>query len=318
MKTKVLIIKTSILAILLIATYLGASYKTTQGSVDKYYSKFTHKGGSLIIGLSRARDGLSPAVIEREFGDVIHHPVLNFAFEKTQSMFGDVLLKSIKQKIDTTSNNGLFILSVTPGSFFISKKMNDEFSQELDKNTLICKMDDFNKHPNFEYIRKCYSSPLYKTFFNKTNNDELIRVFHDDGWLEFKNESRNYKMTDTRIKTLKKIQYEGYTKMALYEKKSEYRISKFKETITYLQQHGTVILIRMPLDEDFLQLENDFFENFDNRIIEISIAYKVPYFNYTTSKKYKTYDGSHLFSESAKRLTKKICDDIKSHQKSLP
>lgn len=318
MKTKILIVKTSLLAILLIATYLGASYKTTQGSVDKYYSKFTHKGGSLIIGLSRARDGLSPAVIEREFGDAIQYPVLNFAFEKTQSMFGDVLLNAIKQKLDTTSNNGLFIVSVTPGSFLISKKIKDTTNLKVDKGILIEKMSDFNKHPNFEYIRKCYSSPLYKTFFNKTNKDELIQIFHNDGWLEFKQKSRNYKMTDIRIKALKETQYVGYTKMAEYEKKSEYRISKFKETITYLQQYGSVILIRMPLDEDFLKLEYSFFENFDDRMIQISSIYNIPYFNYSRDHNYKTYDGSHLFSESAKKFTKNVCIDIKNYQKNQP
>jgi len=178
-------------------------------------------------------------------------------------------------------------------------------------------MSDFNKHPNFEYIRKCYSNPLYGTFFNKTNN-ELIRIFHDDGWLEFKHESRNYKMTDIRVKALKETQYVGYTKMAEYEKKSEYRISKFKETITYLQQYGSVILIRMPLDEDFLKLENGFFENFDDRMMKISATYNIPYFNYSRDHNYKTYDGSHLFSESAKTFTKNVCIDIKNYQKNQP
>ena len=76
MKTKTLILKISVLATLLVVTYIGLAYKTTQGNVDMYYSKFTHKGGSLIIGLSRARDGISPMIIEQEFNDKISKPNL--------------------------------------------------------------------------------------------------------------------------------------------------------------------------------------------------------------------------------------------------
>lgn len=309
MTVKGLLLKIALLASILGAMYTFTLLKTTQGDVDKYYSKFTHKGGSLIVGLSRVHEGIVPEIIEENFSnDIINRPVLNFGFQKSQAPYGDVLLKAIKNKIDTTKHNGLYILSVSPGSFLISKKSSEK---NLDKNIMLNRMTDFNKSPNFEYIRKCYGKPLYISFLPKKPS---IREIHSDGWMNFKSKIGNYKIKDSHVKLWKKQNLYAFEKVYNYERISDYRISKFKETVSYLKKYGEVILIRMPFDKDFLELENKIWSNFNNDIQQIAEINNIPYFDYSqTNKEYKTYDGSHLFGESAKKFTKQLCDDIKNY-----
>lgn len=313
MKLKTLILKIIILTSLLIVTYIGAVYNIVQGPVDSYYSKFTHKSGSLVVGLSRAIFGVVPSVIEEELGDKINKPVLNFAFDRIQSPYGNVLLNGIKRKIDTTSNNGLFILSVSPASFFISKTIKDNGISDLDEQLGMDKMSDLNSHPNYQYIRRYYSEPLYKGFYNAKSK---IKKPHPDGWLEFQSTlGDSYSVTENQVKFWSEQTYTGYKIVAKNGMKSKYRIAKFIETINFLENYGTVLLVRLPIDKEVIELENSLWPTFNNEMKLIANQNQAKYVNYTvTEKKYKTFDGSHLFGSSAKEFTKTLCDDIKTLQ----
>lgn len=311
MKLKIFIAKISILTILLISTYFIAVRKVTQGPVDHYYSKFTYKSGSIIIGLSRTIFGVAPSVIEREFNN-INKPVLNFGFDRARSPFGETLLNSIKHKIDTSSKNGLYIISVSPASFFITNSKNENAIINMEKG--MDKMTQFNSNPNYEYIRKYYEEPLYKGLYDGKIS---LKKAHKDGWVEFKsNLGGNYSVSEKQIKYWKEETLLGYKQVAENQVKSEYRIKKFNELISFLKKFGSVIIVRLPLDNDFIILENSFWKTFDIDIDIITKKHNIPYFNYSTSdKKYDTFDGSHLFGYSAKEFTKDLCDDIKSYQK---
>ncbi len=313
MKLKLFILKICFLASLLIITYFGFVYNITQTYVDRNYAKFTYKSNSLILGASRAHDGISPKIIEQELNDLVHKPVLNFAFEKSQSSYGAVYLNAIKQKIDTTITNGFFILSVSPGSFLISKSLKDSAHIELDKNTLIGKMTHFNSQANYEYIRKCYDGSLYRGLLKP---QKMYVNIHPDGWLEFKSKNISKEKQEVQKKHWMEQTNNGYYQVLKYEKKSKYRLQMLEETINYLKNYGTVIITRMPLDDEFLTLENNFWKDFNQRIKTITKKQKVPYFDYSnTGNNYNLYDGSHLYGESAKKFTKILCDDIKNYLK---
>ncbi|MDC9722466.1 MAG: hypothetical protein PSN34_06795 [Urechidicola sp.] len=88
-----------------------------------------------------------------------------------------------------------------------------------------------------------------------------------------------------------------------------------EETVNYLNNYGTVIVTRLPIDSSFLLLEDNFWPDFNERIEVISKRQQVPYLNFsTTGYLYNSYDGSHLYSESAKIFTKTLCDSIKIYQ----
>lgn len=312
MKVKTLIFKISFLASLLVLCYFGFVYNITQGYVDRNYYKFNHKAGSLILGISRAHDGISPAIIEQELNNSIQKPILNFAFEKSQSAYGAVYLNAIKHKIDTTSNNGLFILSVSPGSFLISNRVKDSAHVNLDKNTILGKMTNFNSQPNYEYVRKCYDGSLYRGLLKP---QKMFVTIHPDGWLEFKSKNISKAVQEANKKRWMQQTNDGYRQVIKYQKKSEYRLQMLEETIEYLNNYGITIIIRTPIDSSFLALENNFWPDFNERINTISKRQDVPYFDFsTTGRLYNSYDGSHLYGDSAKRFTKTLCDSIKNYQ----
>ena len=312
MKLKSLILKITFLASLLVTCYLGFVYNMSQTYVDRNYAKFTHKAGGLILGISRAHDGISPEIIEQEFSNSIQKPMLNFAIEKTQTSYGAVYLNAIKHKIDTTSNNGLFILSVTPGNFLISNKIKDTANIEIDKNTIMSKLSRFNSQPNFDYIRKCYDGSLYRGLLKP---QKMYINIHPNGWLEFKSKKISKEKREANKKRWMEQTNNSYQHILKHQKKSEYRLQMFENTIEYLKNYGTVVVTRMPIDPDFLVLENDFWSNFNERIDTISKKHKVSYLDFsTTGELYNSYDGSHLYGDSAKRFTKTLCDSIKKYQ----
>ena len=312
MKVKSLILKITLLASLLVICYVGFVYNISQTYVDRSYSKFTHKAGNLILGISRAHDGISPKIIEQEFNNSIQKPVLNFAIEKTQTSYGAVYLNAIKHKIDSTSNNGLFILSVSPGSFLISKGMKDSANIDLDKNTLLAKMTHFNSQPNYEYIRKCYDGSLYRGLLKP---QKMYVDIHPDGWLEFKSKKIDKEKLAVKRKLWMEQTNNSYQQILKHQKKSEYRMQMLEETISYLKNYGTVVVTRIPIDPDFLILENNFWTDFNQRMNIITDRQNVPYLDFSkTGNLYKTYDGSHLYGDSAKRFTKTLCDSILKYQ----
>ena len=79
------------------------------GYSDSFYLKFTTpKQTSLILGNSKAAQGLKPEV----FTHKLKKNIYNYSFAINTSPFGPKYLKSIQSKLDTTNDNGLFIISI--------------------------------------------------------------------------------------------------------------------------------------------------------------------------------------------------------------
>ena len=307
MKVRIFILKIFILTALLISAYFWSAINLTKGIVDFNYHKYTYQSNSLIIGMSRARAGIVPSILEKELKNEISRPFLNFAFERTQSEYGETYLNAIKQKIDTIKLNGLFILSVSPGSLLISNNFSN-IPKDIDKHTILGKMTTFNKSPNLEYVRKCYQNSLYRGFIKPHTNHTI----HNDGWVEFKGSNSQSKNRNHSLLNETKNGYElGIKRM----KPSKYRLDYFEKTISYLKKYGEVVVVRLPIDPVFLNYELDYWNSFDDTILGISERHNVKYLNYSKQPDlYKTYDGSHMYSESAKRFTKTLCDSIKKYQ----
>src|SRR5699024_10679758 len=160
---------------------------------------FTHQAPSLIIGLSRAHNGISPAILDSMLQSFPYQGAfLNFAFEKSQSPYGEVYLEAIKKKIPKNTTRGIFILGVSPASFTAPTYF--KTSQDVienDQKSLIGKINELNKNPNYEYIRKGYGGSLYKALF--PYNPQVTTVFHSNGWEEFKLYSDHYRISEEDI-----------------------------------------------------------------------------------------------------------------------
>lgn len=308
MEVKRFIGKIILLGSLLVVVYFLAQWKLSRKYVDPYYAKLTYPAGSLILGVSRAHDGIVPFIIESELADkTIATPVLNFAFELSQSPYGPVYLNAIKQKVIPEVKNGLFILSVSPGSLTIPLHLPDSAEFVTDQVSMLAQVKRMNSQPNFEYIRKFYGESLYKGFIRYAPYN--IRKEHNDGWTEVFLKTKNLDIHQYQIDGWTQQTLEAYRNLSY--KPSQVRLSSLNETIGFLKQYGQVFMVRMPIDAAVLELENKFWPQFDEEMEKIAREHKIPLLNYSAQAgHYKTYDGSHMVSESARAFTLTLCDDI--------
>lgn len=310
--------KIAILTLVLIGCYYFFMGQLARGFVDENYSKFTHQSPSMIIGLSRAHNGISPGVLDSALqGLPFQGGFLNFAFEKSQSPYGRVYLEAIKKKIPPQTTKGIYILSVSPGSFSVPAGITTEDQiVEIDKNTLLGKIKQLNKNPNYEYIRKGYGGSLYKGLI--PNNSQITTIYHHDGWEEFQLFKGSYHITQENITNWTSQTIVGYRQLMKQhpEQVSLYRMLRFQEIISFLKQHGQVVVVRLPINPLVLGLENHWWKEFNTEMTLISAKNDVPYFDFSDQMQFKTYDGSHLSSHDARAFSKRLAKEIQQYYRS--
>ena len=78
-----------------------------KGQVDAFYGRFASPpAGSLVLGTSRAAQGIRPAVLSAQLGSRFEGPLLNYAFTLTHSPYGPAYVRSIQRKLRPEVKNG--------------------------------------------------------------------------------------------------------------------------------------------------------------------------------------------------------------------
>lgn len=306
------LLKITLFCVVLTGVYFSFMYKVSTGYVDENYPKFCQEAGSLIIGVSTASQGISPQIFEDNLSELnLDKPMVNFAINFEQSQYGDTYLNAIENKLKKSTKKGLFILSVSPISFSSVKNLDESALEQLDKEKILGKITNFTSAPNFDYISNCYPISLYNAFYPTNKWDNLVA--HPNGWNEFKLKSKSYTVTKEDITNWKKKTIEFQDKFLKTQEISKIRFLSFAKTIDFLKQKGDVFIVRMPLTPENLKLENEKWENFNYQFDSIAKVKNISFLDYSeTSSEYNTYDGTHMVSESAKKFSKTLSDDVKS------
>ena len=293
----------SLLFLILVTSIVSTVLITSGGYVDYFYEKFTTpKAKSLILGDSRSMQGIQPTVINNDLlNQYFELPILNYSFTIAQISYGPLYLESIKKKLDSTSKNGLFIVTVNPWILSKREKDNEQRGVYFEEGMPPHNMNFVNMDPNFEYFFKNFNYFHFKSIIRRTSK------MHKDGWLEESNLPKDSVM----LNVLKKKQIDLYTNWSKVWKKSVYRLTSLMETINYLKGFGTVTLIRMPIDKHLLQIEENFWNNFDKDILNLAKKTNVKYINFSKDNIYETYDGNHLDKYGGVTFTKNLCDSIR-------
>lgn len=284
------------------------------GKIDGYYLRFTtSRQHSLILGNSRAAQGIVPDVVDSTVAGLNYQgPLFNYGFSLSTSPYGPYYLASIRNKLDSATTRGLFILSVDPWSISRDAILkSDNPAQYYDSKTLPYNMNFVNMNPNVEYLMKNY----YKGWGDMiiANTVRTVQAeLHTNGWLEV-TIPMNPKRHQQRIQTKVKL----YRAENFYSKTfSPVRLSYLKKTIQYLKSHGEVYLVRIPLDPRLAEVENEYLPEFDQLMEDCAEELDVPYLNYFgDNAQYVTTDGNHLYKVSAKVFSKKLGRDIKNLSK---
>lgn len=273
------------------------------GHTDAFYLRFTTpKQSNLILGTSRAAQALKPAIFDAILDQ--DAPFFNYAFTLTQSPFGPVYLNSIKKKLDTTKKDGIFIVTVDPWSISSETENPNDSTNFREANLALANTAVVNQKPNWGYLYHNLGGKYHKILL--PGNTKMY--LHKDGWLEVT------LRTDTATiqkRTLRKLKNYRFNVLPRY-KLSTLRLQYLIKTIQYLKQYGRVFLVRIPVSEKMLEIENELMPAFDSKIKD-AILLSEDYLDLTKEKTSFTYnDGNHLYKKSGAVVSTKIAKWIKA------
>lgn len=287
-----------VLFIVFIATVLIV-LSQADGSADAYYLRFTTaRQSSLILGTSKAAQGIQPAVLKRSLKTEMY----NYSFSLSISPYGPVYLRSIKNKLDTTRKNGIFILTVDPWSISSNTADPNDSTGFRENNSCIALIENVNKKPNYKYLLHYYEGSYYQ-ILSRNSPARLT----GDGWLEVSlNEDEQsiqrritYMVSDYR----EKIPQYNY---------SSVRLRYLLATIRFLENYGQVYLVRLPVHPELFEVEMKLMPDFDAKINE-AIGESNGYLDLSDLNSSFTYtDGVHLNRKSGEEVTQRIADWIQN------
>ncbi len=301
----------------IIGVHLGLAH-FANGYSDGFYQRLsTPQQSSLIIGTSRAAQGIMPSVLNESLA--LKPPIFNFSFSLDNSPYGEVYLKAIESKLQSSTENSLYILAVDPWSI----SMADEDKIDTDQNSLLYGLKSTSANPNYKYLIKNYKkgwgkivlkpieAKILESIQNRNKDLKGSRTYlHEDGWLEVFT-SIDPKYVEKNIKKKSKI----YVEALNTHKFSEYRYSYLQKTIELLQAKGTVYLVRLPVHQSLIELEDQLMSDFDQKMKILADKFSLEYLNLiSSSDKYTYTDGNHLYKNSAKIVTQEIADIIESYK----
>ena len=290
-------------AVLFVVVLIGFFFlilSQADGYTDPFYLRFTTpKQENLIIGTSRAAQGLQPSA----FKEICNIEIYNYSFTSYDSPFGETYLNSIKNKVEKRGKNGIFIITVDPWSLSSELEKPNDYKNFRELKSCLANTKNVNKKPNFEYLLKNLKGEYFKTLFLKNKNVFL----HNDGWLEVSVDMDNESIIK---RTKNKMDY--YRENILPKSNfSSLRLEYLQQTISFLNQYGKVYLVRLPIDSELMSIENELMPEF-NTVIEKVTSTTKGYFNLTKYNNDFIYiDGNHLFKKDGKTVSKKIANWIK-------
>jgi hypothetical protein len=221
----VLVYETIFISVKYILVLFAAScfgvFSLVDGTTDTFYVKFTTpKQTSLIVGSSRAAQGVQPRLLDSVLKNTT---IYNYAFSRIHTPYGSSYLESIKKKLSTDSRDGIFLVCVNPWTISVKKKEQlDEtpfFEEDL---SFSGKLNKVNSKPNLSDLLNFYNDRNIEIILKKFSlwQDQTFFI-HNDGWYEARsdnNENKFNNLTNSTIHGYKNIRddYIGLSTQRLF------------------------------------------------------------------------------------------------------
>ena len=268
------------------------------GRVDAFYGRFTSPlAGSLVLGTSRAAQGIQPAVLAAGLGQQVAGPLLNYAFTLTHSPYGPAYLRSIVRKLRPGVKNGLFLVAVDPWSLSLTGPE----GVYPEDNSFIGQLPQVSQNPNLPYLIHYQTKPLYRLLLDYATATERL---HPDGWLEV---NIGTDSAQVRARTARKLL--DYRRLAASQHPSAGRLRALRQILAFLRPHGRVVLVRLPVGAGLLQLEQAYQPGFEQLMRQTAAALAVPYLDYSAAP-YATTDGNHLQRAASAAFSRRLAADL--------
>ncbi len=217
------------------------------GYSDNFYLRFTTpKQHNLLLGTSRAAQGLVPAVFDKQLDKQFY----NYSFTIGHSPYGPVYLESIKRKLIKDTKNGIFVIAIDPWSISSTSTNPNDSTKFRELNRCLDNTKIVDMNPNIIYLHNNFGESYYKLLFPKKRSNNRQVFLHDNGWLEV-SVSMDSNIVDKRI--IKKIKTYRKKNLKIF-KFSSFRLSYLQKTINYLRKHGEVYIVRLPVHPKMIKI----------------------------------------------------------------
>ncbi len=277
-----------------------------RGGVDAFYGRFASPAaGSLVLGTSRAAQGIRPAVLAARLAGQFEGPLLNYAFTLTHSPYGPAYLASIRRKLRPGVRHGLFIVAVDPWSLSTANGAASAAGAEAfpEAQSFIGQLHQVSQSPNLAYLSRYQTKPLYRLPLDYATATERL---HPDGWLEV---NIGLDSAQVRARTARKLL--DYHQLAATQHLSAGRLEALRQTIELLKLHGRVVLVRLPVGAGLRALEQQYQPGFQPRMQQLAAAFSVAYLDYSAAP-YATTDGNHLQKAASEKFSEQLANDLTS------
>ena len=292
---------------------LGLWLGLQRGYVDAFYARFASPpAGSLVLGTSRAAQGIKPGVLAARLGGRYQGPWLNYAFTLAESPYGPGYLSSIRRKLAPSTQHGLFVLAVDPWSLSMPQKA--LLAKPLtypEANSMVSQLRSVSQNPNFDYLAHYLHKPLYQLLLN-ADTAHVIERLHPDGWLEIALPPPTANAALLRRRTAEKLA--TYRPLAASSRLAAARLLSLWQTVEFLKQHGQVVLVRLPTGPAMAALEQEYQPGFDQLMEQMAARQGIAYLNYL-DQPYATNDGNHLHRAAAEQFSQRLAVDIAALKK---
>ncbi|MFT6054428.1 MAG: ABC-type molybdate transport system substrate-binding protein [Roseivirga sp.] len=294
---KKLLLRILLLIVILVLPYCGFQYWIVT-KFGKDYFMLTHKSESVITGLSRAKR-ISPYVLQEEL--FLKSMPQNLAYSNSVTPYGAYYLSFLKKKLIKSKVGSIHIVCVSPASIMdlVGALDNGRETYEVIYNSKFV-----NSSPNIEYLWNQSAIILLESIKSQLIRDVKL-IPHKNGWLEVILGPK-YEKNKPPVMDQKLIQ-------------NSERIDYLKQTIDFLKTTGKIYMVRMPISNEMVQMEDALFPGFNEMMQVIANDQNAQYFDYSnTGHLYEFHEipGHHMDAINAQKFTKTLAIDIKQHMDS--
>lgn len=259
--------------------YLGELFWTRKTFAPPKYNV-------VIMGDSRVYRGLSPEIIESHLPGM---KVLNFGY--SNGGLNPTMFDAAEKKLAQNDNPKIIVLGISANAITDYSAGNQQYEQELNR-------------PREEIFERIYFNPL-RYWFSATSPEKLKNHFSEQKETAYYHNTyfmNGYVESDKYpVDTTEAIQHyiDDYTNYKVTPEKLEalfYQVKKWTDA-------GIIVVGFVPPISQPLRMLEDTLGKFNKTKIKEGFENVSGYWIELNPAKYKTYDGSHLEIESARRLS---------------
>ncbi|MCX6272537.1 MAG: hypothetical protein NTU44_15230 [Bacteroidetes bacterium] len=297
---------TFIAAAMYVVVLVGLSLRYA-GYLDNYSRIIREHDGSLIFGSSRASVGINPEPLNRP--GTAWLPFYNFSGTAYHTPYGPAYLKLIQRKFSrqVPDRRRVYLLAVDPWSVGCELgKDNPRFFSE--NTTFTNKLWYVHSAINLDYLIRFTYYPVRGIIG--------ALLFNNLGWLD---ENGKFEYPVTLEECLIRHPSRFAEALAMHKQtvmENRIRISTLRmyylnKTIDYLTPKGDVVLVRLPVTDEMLALENRFAPDFSLRLKLMARQYNCQFLDYSHDNKGLVFiDDHHLYNTSAVTFSELLCKDL--------